>query len=153
MNIFVSCCNKICNIGKSDEIDVGYHLSFCYSMYSSQWWNRCRLSSILLLFNVFIAHRDASLGIAACSMLSITYAWQTCSKSWAHKMLQLGIADQFGETKEYTKRISINYWTTTPFVERERGLPVPRIGTELVMSKCDKGGLGLIRWIEEDNLG
>ena len=61
-------------------------------------------------------------------------------------MLQLGIADQFGETKEYKK----GFQSTTELLhhlwrERERGLPVPRIGTEFVMSKCDKGGLGLIR--------
>ena len=47
--------SKICKIGKNNEIDVGYHL----------------------LFNVFITHIDASLGIAACSS---TYAWQTSSK-------------------------------------------------------------------------
>ena len=39
---------KICKIGKNDEIDVGYH--------------QFHFATI-----VFITHRDASLGIAACS--------------------------------------------------------------------------------------
>ena len=32
-------------------------------------------------------------------------------KHLEHKRLQVGIADQFGKTKECTERISINYYT------------------------------------------